>query len=127
MIKLKKLINESNVWDRKFGEPLPTLKNAVEQHNKSTNPIEELTAHDCDCSGDCCEVNESVADKAKATKQLQKIMNSEGKLRKLMYDLSDRLDSDPLNQKLSKKLKESYKNNVTKFMRDVVSVVKDMK
>ena len=25
MIKLKKLINESNVWDRKFGEKLPTL------------------------------------------------------------------------------------------------------
>ena len=26
MIKLKKIINESNAWDRKFGEPLPTLK-----------------------------------------------------------------------------------------------------
>ena len=26
MIKLKKLLNENNVWDRKFGEPLPTLK-----------------------------------------------------------------------------------------------------
>jgi hypothetical protein len=44
-----------------------------------------------------------------------------------MYDLSDRLDSDPLNQKLSTKLKNSYKNNVTTFMRDVVSVVKDVK
>ena len=26
MIRLKKLIKESNVWDRKFGEPLPTLR-----------------------------------------------------------------------------------------------------
>ena len=26
MIKLKKLLSENNVWDRKFGEPLPTLK-----------------------------------------------------------------------------------------------------
>ena len=26
MIKLKKILNESNVWDRKFGEPLPTLR-----------------------------------------------------------------------------------------------------
>ena len=26
MIKLKKLLNENNVWDRKFGEPLPTLR-----------------------------------------------------------------------------------------------------
>jgi hypothetical protein len=35
MIKLKKLIKESNVWDRKFGEPLPTLKNVVEKHEES--------------------------------------------------------------------------------------------
>jgi hypothetical protein len=26
MIRLKKLLTEANVWDRKFGEPLPTLK-----------------------------------------------------------------------------------------------------
>ena len=26
MIKLKNLVNESNAWDRKFGEPLPTLR-----------------------------------------------------------------------------------------------------
>ena len=26
MIRLKKLIKESNVWDRKFGAPLPTLR-----------------------------------------------------------------------------------------------------
>ena len=31
MIKLKKLIKEST-WDRKFGEPLPTLKDVVEKH-----------------------------------------------------------------------------------------------
>tara|TARA_R100001377_G_scaffold38832_1_gene21655 strand:+ start:356 stop:658 length:303 start_codon:yes stop_codon:yes gene_type:complete len=37
MIKLKKLINESNVWDRKFGEPLPTLKNVVEKHQETVN------------------------------------------------------------------------------------------
>ena len=29
MIKLKKLLNESNVWDRKFGEPLPTLSDVI--------------------------------------------------------------------------------------------------
>ena len=31
MIKLKKLIKEST-WDRKFGEPLPTLKDVAEKH-----------------------------------------------------------------------------------------------
>ena len=33
MIKLKKLIKE-NVWDRKFGEPLPTLKDIAEKHQR---------------------------------------------------------------------------------------------
>jgi type II secretory pathway component PulJ len=33
MIKLKKLIKES-AWDRKFGEPLPTLKDVVEKHQR---------------------------------------------------------------------------------------------
>ena len=72
-----------------------------------------LNEEDCGCGGHntCgCEITESVADASK-----------------VMYDLSDRLDSDPLNQKLSTKLKNSYKNNVTTFMRDVVSVVKDVK
>jgi len=31
MIKLKKLIKES-VWDRKFGEPLPTLQDTTRRH-----------------------------------------------------------------------------------------------
>ena len=31
MIKLKKLLKE-HAWDRKFGEPLPTLKDVVEKH-----------------------------------------------------------------------------------------------
>ena len=35
MIKLKKLIKES-AWDRKFGEPLPTLKDVMEKHKHST-------------------------------------------------------------------------------------------
>ena len=30
MIKLKKLINES-AWDRKFGEPLPTLTDVMKK------------------------------------------------------------------------------------------------
>ena len=36
MIKLKKLIKE-NVWDRKFGEPLPTLKDVAEKHQGEEN------------------------------------------------------------------------------------------
>jgi hypothetical protein len=33
VIKLKKLLKESKyAWDRKFGEPLPTLKDVAEKH-----------------------------------------------------------------------------------------------
>ena len=35
MIKLKKLITES-VWDRKFGEPLPTLEDTMNAHQNKT-------------------------------------------------------------------------------------------
>ena len=33
MIKLKDLLLETVAWDRKFGEPLPTLKSVMEKHN----------------------------------------------------------------------------------------------
>ena len=37
MIKLKKLIKE-HAWDRKFGEPLPTLEDVVEKHQIEEKP-----------------------------------------------------------------------------------------
>ena len=37
MIKLKKILKESKyAWDRKFGEPLPTLKDTMEKHSGRT-------------------------------------------------------------------------------------------
>ena len=45
MIKLKKLIKEST-WDRKFGEPLPTLKGIMEKHNDCS--CSETTSCSCD-------------------------------------------------------------------------------
>ena len=35
MIKLKKLMTES-VWNRKFGEPLPTLEDTMKAHQRKT-------------------------------------------------------------------------------------------
>ena len=32
MIKLKSLLKESYVWERKFGEPLPTLDSVMKKH-----------------------------------------------------------------------------------------------
>ena len=43
MIKLKKILKEST-WDRKFGEPLPTLEDITKKHNvKEETVIEEHT------------------------------------------------------------------------------------
>ena len=33
MIKLKKILKEGYVWDRKFGEPLPTLNSILDKAN----------------------------------------------------------------------------------------------
>ena len=38
MIKLKKLIKE-HAWDRKFGEPLPTLEDVAEKHRTDESGI----------------------------------------------------------------------------------------
>ena len=118
MLKLKELINEST-WDRKFGEPLPTLSDVMEK--------KESCCDSCKEGEISCSVTESVKDVVKGKKLLQKIMNTEGRLREQMYKLSDRLNSDPLNQKLSEKLTNSYKKHITNFMRDTVKIVKDMK
>ena len=39
MIKLRKLIKES-AWDRKFGEPLPTLEDVVKKHKTEETIVE---------------------------------------------------------------------------------------
>ena len=40
MIKLKKILKES-AWDRKFGEPLPTLEDVVKKHGVEEETITE--------------------------------------------------------------------------------------
>ena len=48
MIKLKKLLKESKVWERKFGEPLPTLEDtrkayALKQENLNENDLNKVS------------------------------------------------------------------------------------
>ena len=40
-MKLKKLLKESNVWDRKFGESLPTLKDTAARYAAKHNKVNE--------------------------------------------------------------------------------------
>ena len=104
MIKLKDIINEAYVWERKFGEPLPKLTFTKE-------PI----------------ITEDTKDIVQAKKLAQKLGKIEARLRETMYKLDERLNADIPNQKLSKPLRDTYRKNVTKFMREMLTIVKRMK
>ena len=40
-MKLKSLLKETKVWERKFGEPLPTLDSVMEKHQGNSKPVNE--------------------------------------------------------------------------------------
>jgi hypothetical protein len=127
MIKLKTLINESNVWDRKFGEPLPTLFDVMEK--------KEACCDNCTRGEVCCEVVESTEDKVKAKKAFLSLQKTEGVFRDKMFKLEQAFlgepfryaDKRPENVKLAKELKNSYVTNVTTFMKEAVKFTKGLK
>ena len=105
MIKLKKLMSEAYVWDRKFGEPLPTLKDVMKK------------------------VQEGPDEQRPADKEVQRLVKAEAKLRERMLKLDQIFlrDARPENVKLAKDLKKLYKDTVTKFMREMIKMRKKMK
>ena len=70
---------------------------------------------------------ENIKDIAKAKKIKKRVQKSESRLRLNMYELADRMSADIPNRKLADQLIKSYQKNVTKFMRDMLSLVKKMK
>ena len=113
MIKLRELIKES-VWDREFGEPLPTLSDVMEKHS-------------CDCGGSCCTVTEDVKHITRAKKIVQNLQKDESGFRLNMWEMVEQMSKDEVNKKLGNKLKDSYKKNVTKFMIEMIKLVRKMK
>ena len=105
MIKLKKLLSEAYVWDRKFGEPLPTLKDVMKK------------------------VQEGPDEQRPADKEVQRLVKAEAKLRDRMLKLDQIFlrDARPENVKLAKDLKKLYKDTVTKFMREMIKLRKKLK
>ena len=105
MIKLKKLLSEAYVRDRKFGEPLPTLKDVMKK------------------------VQEGPDEQRPADKEVQRLVKAEAKLRERMLKLDQIFlrDARPENVKLAKDLKKLYKDTVTKFMREMIKLRKKMK
>ena len=108
MIKLKKILSES-AWNRKFGEPLPTLEDVIEKKDSS--------------------VNEGPQDQRPADKEVQRLVKAEGKLRERVLKLEQVFlrDGNPNSVKLSKDLKKVYKETVTKFMREMIKIRKKFK
>ncbi len=74
-------------------------------------------------------ITEGPGDIKFAKKALSRIVKTEQKFRKQMYDLEQVFlkDPNPTNRKLATEIKKSYKDNTTKFMRDSVLMVKRMK
>ena len=105
MIKLKKLLSEAYVWDRKFGEPLPTLKDVMKK------------------------VQEGPDEQRPADKEVQRLVKAEAKLRERMLKLEQIFlrDARPENVKLAKDIKKVYKDTVTKFMREMIKLRKKLK
>ena len=118
MIKLRGLIKEST-WDRKFGEPLPTLDSVMEKHDSCCD--------NCAQGKPCCGIHESAKDAMKGKKLSQKIQKMEGSFRAKMWELAESMSKDDSNRKLADDLSRSYRKNVTIFMRDMLSLVKKMK
>ena len=74
-------------------------------------------------------ITESPDEVRAAKKSLSKIVKTEQKFRKQMYDLEQVFLQDPnsTNKTLAREIKKSYKGGVTKYMRDSVLMVKRMK
>ena len=105
-----KFLTESmDLLKRDFGQPLPTLQSVMEKHQKN--------------------VKEGPDDVRVTKKQLQMLIKQEAAFRKRMLNIEQGFlrDPRPENKKLAKDIKKSYKDNVTKFMREVVGMLKRMK
>ena len=116
----EKYLTESiDLLQRDFGQPLPTLQSVMKKHQ--ANQASDWRGND--------QISEGPDDVKKAKKELQMFIKEEGILRKRMLKIEQVFLQDPRpeNQKLAKDIKKSYKANITKFMREVVGMVKRMK
>ena len=99
MIKLKKLIKE-HAWDRKFGEPLPTLKNVAEKHQtKEKKNNEEFKG-----------VNEA-SDSRTLSKMKQRMKEAEGQYMNWHINANEFLWDVDTSTGDGKKLKKMIYNN----------------
>ena len=85
MIKLKNLIKEAYAWERKFGEPLPTLDSVQKKYgNKQLNEKKELNPKQIQAVGVLTQRNNHNVARAMVAKDLLK--------NKQLYDAYMRID-----------------------------------
>ena len=94
MIKLKNLLKESYVWERKFGEKLPTLADTAARHAAKQNKVNEASYSSKEVRnivwdmkeyvdklvkvGVDFEIFQNAKASAKALKQIQKLLRNVG-------------------------------------------------
>ncbi len=89
--------------------------------------LKELVKHECNCGESCCTVTEDIKHITRAKKLVQVMQKDESRIRLHMWELVEQMSKDEVNKKLGEKLKNSYKKNVTQFMRDMMKYVRKMK
>jgi len=89
--------------------------------------LKELVKHECNCGKSCCTVTEDVKHITRAKKIVQNLQKDESRFRLDMWELVEQMSKDEVNKKLGDKLKDSYKKNVTKFMIEMIKLVRKMK
>ena len=116
--------NPDDAWDDEEGRAKPKGKTDAD----SWDDDEEAKAQAMKDMGiEDDDIFEDTKDVAKAKKLSRKIQQIEGKYRKAMYELSDRLQADPKNHKLQDELIKSYTKHVTSFMKDMIKITKRVK
>ena len=91
--------------------------------------LKELIKDECHCGESCCSITEGPDEQRPADKEVQRLVKAEAKLRERMQKLEQIFlrDGNPPSVKLAKDLTKSYKQNVTKFMREMISIRKKFK
>ena len=89
--------------------------------------LKELVKHECNCGESCCTVTEDIKHITRAKKLVQVMQKDESRIRLHMWELVEQMSKDEVNKKLGEKLKDSYKKNVTKFMIEMIKLVRKMK
>jgi|TARA_Y100000361_G_scaffold112700_1_gene102967 septal ring factor EnvC (AmiA/AmiB activator) len=120
---LKKIVGELEKASKLHAGQSQALAKASKMHASQAKRIQSHLS-DMDES-----LSEGPQDQRPADKEVQRLIKLEAQLRNRMMKLEQIFlrDGNPPSVKLAKDLTKSYKQNVTKFMREMISIRKKFK